>query len=263
MFAQELDALIRHLGASPEPGTDEEKFRQYRGLVNQRLPYPVSQDYLDLESRFLAAWRQQEPIYHLADCQKTAHPSLYLWQGDITRLAVDAIVNAANSAMLGCFEPNHYCIDNQIHTFAGVGLRLACADLKKARGGKPLPVGQALMTSGFNLPAKQVIHTVGPRIHHLPVSPMMQDLLKKAYRACLACADQAGLATIAFCCISTGEFSYPIEEATPIAIETVSAYLAETGSKLKVIFNVWTDSQYQLYHDLLNSKEASHVASTN
>ena len=138
MFAQDLDDLIRHLGASPVPGSDEEKFRQYRGLVNQRLPYPVSQDYLDLESRFLAAWRQQEAIYHLADCQKTAHPSLYLWQGDITRLAVDAIVNAVNSAMLGCFEPNYYCIDNQIHTFAGVGLRLACADLKKARGGKPV-----------------------------------------------------------------------------------------------------------------------------
>jgi O-acetyl-ADP-ribose deacetylase (regulator of RNase III) len=169
--------------------------------------------------------------------------------GDITTLKVDAIVNAANSGMLGCFVPNHACIDNAIHTFAGVQLRLDCAAIME-RQGHPEPTGQAKITSAYNLPSKYILHTVGPII----TGELAQndcELLASCYRSCLELAKQSGVGSIAFCCISTGEFRFPNEEAAQIAVKTVAEYVAGIQSKVKVVFNVFKEKDYDIYRRLL------------
>ena len=176
-------------------------------------------------------------------------PGLYLWQGDITRLAADAVVNAANSGMTGCYVPNHTCIDNCIHTFAGVQLRLACAGQMRAQGQEE-PAGQAKITPGYNLPARYVLHTVGPIVQDT-VTKEDEKTLASCYRSCLALAESCHLKSIAFCCISTGIFHFPNRRAAEIAVSTVKAYLAEHHSGLKVIFNVFKDEDYDIYRELL------------
>mgnify|MGYP004524758729 FL=1 len=176
-------------------------------------------------------------------------PDIYLWQGDITTLKCDAIVNAANNQMLGCFCPNHGCIDNAIHTFAGVQLRLDCAELMKKQGHEE-PTGQAKITPAYNLPCRFVIHTVGPIVYGR-LTDKDCELLRSCYRSCLKVADENSLKSIAFCCISTGEFHFPNERAAEIAIDTVKKYKAETQSEIKVIFNVFKDTDYKIYRELL------------
>lgn len=177
--------------------------------------------------------------------------NIFVWQGDITTLKIDAIVNAANSRFLGCMQANHDCIDNIIHTKAGVQVRLDCAEIIRQQG-RNEGVGKAKKTRGYNLPAKYIIHTVGPQIRRLPVSKMNQDLLAKCYLSCLKLADQHSLNHVAFCCISTGVFAFPQDEAAEIAVRTVESYLKETNSTLKVVFNVFTDKDLQLYKEALN-----------
>ena len=178
-------------------------------------------------------------------------PGLYLWQGDITTLKCDAIVNAANSGMTGCYIPNHRCIDNAIHTFAGVELRLACAELMEQQG-YPEPIGRAKITPAFNLPCKYVLHTVGPIIDGR-VTKADKELLASCYRSCLELAAENGLESVAFCCISTGKFHFPNEQAAQIAVETVKEFLKAQTSVKKVIFNAFKDLDKAIYEKLLGA----------
>lgn len=227
----------------------EDKYELYRGFVNERQPMAIPDDFLEVESAVLTELSERQGHVSLADIEAEGgqvDDQVYLWQGDITRLAVDSIVNAANSHLLGCTLANHNCIDNAIHTKAGVPLRLACYDLMVDQGHKE-PMGKAKITPAFNLPSQYVIHTVGPFIDRKGVTPLKERLLADAYRSCLAIADEAGLSHIAFCCISTGEFHYPNDQAAALASQTVKDYLAETGSQLKVIFNTFKDEDAKLY----------------
>lgn len=178
---------------------------------------------------------------------------LCLWQGDITRLKIDAIVNAANSALLGCFRPGHYCIDNAIHTFAGMQLRLECARIMRAQG-TPEPTGYAKVTSAYNLPSSYIVHTVGPIVNGGRPSECDCELLAQSYRSCLDAARARGCASIALCCISTGVFGFPQKAAARIAIEEVRAWRAEHGKGLDVLFNVFLDSDCEIYEHLLAGK---------
>lgn len=179
-----------------------------------------------------------------------ADPRLILWQGDITVLRADAIVNAANSQMLGCFVPHHFCIDNEIHTMAGVELREKCFAIMQAQGVEE-PAGRAKITPGYNLPAKYVLHTVGPIVNG-PLTKSHRHFLASCYRACLSLAAEYECRTVAFCCISTGVFMFPNQPAAEIAVETVRQYYEKTGSQMKVIFNVFKDEDFLIYHRLLS-----------
>ena len=232
----------------PLPSIEAEQKRLLRGLMNVRSPHPIGQEFLPLQDEYLQEeqrrrgvtdWRTLSPI----------RDGLYLWRGDITTLRCDAIVNAANSALLGCFYPCHGCIDNAIHTFAGVQLRLYLDEQMKEQGHDE-PVGQAKLTPAFNLPCRYVLHTVGPYVGGR-LTEAHRAQLASCYRSCLETAEQHGLENVAFCCISTGEFHFPREEAAQIAIQTVQTY--QKHSAIKVIFNVFQESDERLYQRLLGS----------
>ncbi|WP_449354626.1 protein-ADP-ribose hydrolase [Virgibacillus natechei] len=233
--------------------TAQGKLELFRGLCNVRPPEPVTEQFIAVQDAFLTQWNTERPLTALNDLE-AMKPQIYLWQGDITSLAVDVIVNAANSDFLGCTQANHDCIDNFIHTRAGVQLRLDCDELIKAQGRRE-PMGKAKITNAYNLPADNVIHTVGPYIDERGVSPLKERLLASSYRSCLALADKHQQGMIAFCCISTGEFNFPNERAAEIAIQTVKAYLSDTGSALNVIFNVFKDEDLHIYQTLLGIEE--------
>lgn len=233
--------------------TLEEKMQRFRGLSNVRSPEPVTEEFLKVEDDFLTQWNNERVLTSLNDLE-ASHPQIYLWQGDITSLVVDAIVNAANSNFIGCMYANHNCIDNIIHTRAGIALRLECDALIKSQGRKE-PVGKAKITQAYNLPSNYVIHTVGPFIDQRGVSILKEQLLASSYRSCLVLADKYQLKSIAFCCISTGEFNFPNQRAAEIAIKTVKDYLTDTDSELNVIFNVFKDDDLNIYHSLLGMKE--------
>ncbi|AXI09935.1 protein-ADP-ribose hydrolase [Oceanobacillus sp. 143] len=234
-------------------GTVEEKLVIFRGLCNIRRPEPVTEQFIRVQDAFLTQWNNERPLTSLNDLA-ALQPQLYLWQGDITSLAVDVIVNAANSDFLGCTQANHDCIDNIIHTCAGVELRLDCNAVIKAQGRKE-PIGKAKITKAYNLPSDYIIHTVGPFIDQRGVTPLREQLLASSYRSCLALADEYQQGTIAFCCISTGEFNFPNQRAAEIAIQTVKEYLSKNQSTLNVIFNVFKDEDLQIYQTLLGMKE--------
>lgn len=229
--------------------TFEEKLKLFRGLCNIRNPEPVRIEFIDIQDAFLTEWNHKRKLTSMKDLSEV-QPQLYIWQGDITSLAVDAIVNAANSRLLGCTQANHTCIDNIIHTRAGVQLRLDCHAIIQSQG-RQEPAGKAKITEAYNLPTDYVIHTVGPFIDERGVSPLKADLLASCYRSSLQLADTKKLSSIAFCCIGTGEFNFPNEHAAKIAIQTVQDYLQETNSKLKVIFNVFKNEDLHIYQSLL------------
>lgn len=233
--------------------TIEEKLFLFQGLCNVRKPEPVTEEFIKIQDAFLTEWNNERKLTSLDDLQ-AVQKQLYLWQGDITSLAADVIVNAANSNFLGCTEANHNCIDNIIHTRSGVQLRLDCDALIKEQGRKE-PIGKAQITKAYNLPSKYIIHTVGPFIDKRGVSPLKEHLLASSYRSCLALADEHQQGTIAFCCISTGEFNFPNEQAAEIAIQTVKEYLSRTDSNLNVIFNVFKNEDLQIYQELLGVEE--------
>ncbi len=225
----------------------EEKKNLLRSMLNVRIPRQTPQDFIEIENSFLQEELKNKDIKSLQDLKEVAK-DIYLWQGDIVTLEVDSIVNAANSQMLGCFIPCHACIDNIIHTNAGVELRLACNDFMQKQG-KEEETGKAKITSAYNLPSKFILHTVGPII----MGALTQkdcDLLASCYTSCLELADKERLKSIAFCCISTGEFRFPNEEASKIAVETVRKYKEETKSDIKVVFNVFKDIDYDFYRKL-------------
>ena len=226
------------------PESLEERQQLMRSLLNIRMPMPVTEEFLQAQDAELQA--------QLADkgTVEIDRQGLVEWQGDITRLKVDAIVNAANSQMLGCFVPMHRCIDNAIHSAAGVQLRLTCQEMMQ--GGEE-PTGSARITPGFNLPAKYVLHTVGPIVTTARPLRQQEVQLASCYRSCLEPADKNGLESIAFCCISTGEFRFPNDLACEIAVQTVREYLAshpETNLKT-IVFNTFKDIDHELYRNAL------------
>ena len=230
------------------PDSHSEKQRYLRSLMNVRPPLPVSAEFLSVQDAYLSERLVERGVTRFQDLTPV-QPGLYLWRGDITTLAADTIVNAANSGMLGCFVPCHGCIDNAIHTYAGVQLRLECSGLMKRQGHKEEP-GRAKITKAYNLPCRYVLHTVGPIIHGM-VTRRDRELLASCYRSCLELAAAYGLESIAFCCISTGEFHFPNEAAARIAIRTVEAWQREHPNGLEVIFNVFQDVDYEIYKRLL------------
>lgn len=230
------------------PTSEQEQKMLLRSLFNIRMPLPVTDEFLTIQDTYLQEEVRQKGITSVADLQPL-QDELYLWQGDITTLRCDGIVNAANSQMLGCFCPNHGCIDNAIHTFAGVQLRLACAELMRKQGHEE-GTGKAKITPAYNLPCRYVLHTVGPIIRGR-LTKQDCDLLASCYRSCLELAEQNNLKNIAFCCISTGEFRFPNDKAAEIAIQTVKNYKKETQSKMEVIFNVFKELDYNIYRELL------------
>lgn len=230
------------------PDNEAQLFTIWRGLVNLRLPYPVSDSFLNIQDAYLQEALKQKQVTSIDELQEV-QPQLYLWQGDITTLAVDAITNAANSEFLGCFIPNHHCIDNEIQTKAGVQVRRDCYHIRQQQGRKE-PVGKAKLTPAYNLPAEYIIHTVGP-IANGKVSPVKAQMLANCYQSVLELTDQRKLSSLALCCISTGEFGYPQNEAAQIAVQTVKNYLQVTNSQLKIVFNVFLDSDLAIYQSLL------------
>ena len=228
---------------------DEQKQKDLlRSLMNVRMPVPVSDEYIGIESEYLKEETASKGVTRLADLTPIEE-RIYLWQGDITTLECDAIVNAANSQMLGCFQPLHNCIDNCIHTFAGLRLRNKCAEIMQNQGHEE-PTGQAKITPAYDLPCRYVIHTVGPIVNGW-LTTKHEELLVSSYRSCLELAEENGLKSIAFCCISTGVFGFPQRRAAEIAVNTVREYKANTHSKIEVIFNVFKSEDYDIYRELL------------
>lgn len=220
-----------------------------RALMNVREPGAVSDEFLQLQDEILQEDLNAKGTISIdSDEMIPCDSKIFLWQGDITRLAVDAIVNAANSKMLGCFIPLHNCIDNAIHSAAGIQLRNACDEIMH---GGDVETGDAIITPGFNLPCRFVIHTVGPIINHLGLPNENEcALLKKCYETCLNLAVEKNLETIAFCCISTGVFSFDNQRAAEIAVDTVKKFVVDKN--LTVIFNVFKDEDFVIYHRLLS-----------
>ena len=246
----ELKKENRQYAELPVPLDTAQQKRLLRALFNVRMPIPCDADFLQVQDEYLREETFQKGVTDFATLTPI-RPDIYLWQGDITTLKCDAIVNAANSQMLGCFCPNHGCIDNAIHTYAGVQLRLSCAELM-AKQGHEEPTGQAKITPAFNLPCRYVLHTVGPIVSGR-LTERDCELLRSCYLSCLALADEKQLESIAFCCISTGEFHFPNKEAVEIAIQTVKDYQKETKSGIKVIFDVWKNEDYEIYNRLLGA----------
>ena len=248
-----LDYLIEYLkNEDPQysemqiPSDLQGKRDLFRALRNVRTPKPVSEEFLRLQDEELQAQLQEKGVVDLPDVP------IQIWQGDITRLRVDAIVNAANSQMLGCFHPLHKCIDNAIHSAAGVQLREECHQLMFQQGHEE-PTGQAKITRAYNLPCKYVIHTVGPIIPNGIPTEFQKEQLASCYRSIMACADENRLESIAFCCISTGEFRFPNQMAAEIAMRTIKNYLTEHSncSVKQVVFNVFKDVDKGIYQQIL------------
>ncbi len=254
-----LDYLIYHLaeespnhakflkGQNLDQISFADKKRIFRSIMNVREAMPLDEELLQIQDDYLQEELENKKITRLTDLTSVSD-DIYLWQGDITTLEVDAIVNAANSQMLGCFIPCHACIDNAIHSSAGFQLRLACDDIMKKQG-ELEETGKAKITKAYNLPSKYILHTVGPIIS----SWLLQedcDLLASCYQSCLKLAESNKLKSLAFCCISTGEYRFPNDAAAEIAVKTVRSYKKRTGSKMKIIFNVFKDLDYELYNKL-------------
>ena len=249
-----------------ETGEDYDEKRKYlRSLMNIRMPGAMDEDVVRVQDEFLAEEAKEKGIVELKDIPAAAeqygssHPyadKISIWQGDITRLHVGAIVNAANSRMLGCFVPCHGCIDNAIHSAAGIELREACShymNRKRMQYGRRYeePTGQAVLTEAYNLPAEYVIHTVGPIVGRYLDQKLKNDL-KNCYLNVLKCCVEHKIRSVAFCCISTGEFHFPNDEAAKIAVETVTEFLKEhSGEFDRVIFNVFKDIDKELYENEL------------
>lgn len=234
------------------PPREEEQEKLLRSLMNVRPPQPAGQEFLDIQDAYLTVEREKRGIVDVFELREVKPGSrMALWQGDITCLRVDAIVNAANSSLLGCFQPLHACIDNIIHSRAGIELRLECNEIMKAQGHEESP-GNAKLSSAYNLPCRYVIHTVGPVVLGNLTG---QDcrLLAECYRSCLELAVQNKIKTIAFCCISTGVFRFPQNRAAEIAVQTVSDFLKEDQTLDKVVFDVFTERDRELYERILAS----------
>lgn len=230
------------------PANADAQRRLLRSLMNVRMAAPVDDGFLQIQDAYLQEENRKKGFVTLADMEELQE-DLYLWRGDITRLAVGAIVNAANSGMTGCYQPCHNCIDNCIHTYAGMQLRSFCNEMMEEQGYAE-PTGQAKITPAYNLPCQYVIHTVGPIVQG-KLTQKDQDLLCSCYHSCLDLAEEKGIESIAFCCISTGVFCFLNARAAEIAVETVKEHKAQTGSDIKLVFNVLKEEDEGIYRRLL------------
>ena len=252
---QLLESLVGALCAErdaepPRTQDDSELWAAFRALVNTRPPWPADEALLAEQDELLQGLIAEAGIHGVDEAVPSpADERMRLWRGDITTLAAGAIVNAANSQMLGCWVPRHFCIDNAIHTYAGVQLRAECASIMGAQG-REEPTGLAKATGAYNLPSKRVIHTVGPIADGHPTD-LHREQLASCYTSCLDLAASEGLRSVAFCCISTGVFGFPQQEAAQIAVKTVRTWLDRTGSDLTVVFNVFGEEDEQIYQNLL------------
>ncbi len=248
----ELEWLIEYLlRETPQHRPQAERYRGdrfglFRALVNVRPPQPASPDFLSRQDALLQTLLAQKGITD-ADALAFDSDGIGVWRGDITTLRCDAIVNAANSALLGCFCPNHGCIDNAIHTFSGVQLRAECARVMRGRAEPP---GRARMTLAYNLPSQRVLHTVGPIVTG-DLTDADCEALASCYRSCLDFADQRALRSVAFCCVSTGEYHFPNAEAARIAVSAVRKHPAVQERRIKVIFNVFKELDETIYTRIL------------
>ena len=243
----EMPQYRREAGRVPRNAEDQRYL--LRCLMNVREPGAVSERFLNAQDELLSAEREEKGVVHISGLPPVpGDERLVLWQGDITRLDADAIVNAANAALLGCFRPGHNCSDNVIHSAAGLQLREECAAIMRAQGHEEA-TGQAKLTGGYNLPAGHVLHTVGPIIDG-PLTDRDRELLASCYRSCLKLAEENGLKSVAFCCISTGVFRFPKDEAARIAVSTVREYLKHSRIE-KVVFCVHGDENLRIYQKLL------------
>lgn len=236
------------------PSAKTEQEILLRSLMNIRPPKPVSAEFLKIQDEYLKQRNSERGITDVEILQPVASdPRLFVWQGDITTLKCDAIVNACNSQMLGCFAPMHLCIDNAIHTYAGVQLRLKMNEIMTAQGYEE-ETGRAKITSGFNLPAKYVLHTVGPIVYG-KVTKKDEFFLARCYKECLKLASENDVHSIAFCCLSTGVFCFPKQRAAEIAVQTVKNFLSENPASpvKKVVFNVFKSDDLKIYKNLLYS----------
>lgn len=234
------------------PEDHEEQRRILRGLVNIRTPKEIGKEFLSVQDQYLKLETEKKGIVDI-DSLQPVEKGIYLWQGDITTLRCDAIVNAANSGLTGCYVPNHRCIDNCIHFYSGIQLRYECAQIMREQGYKE-PTGQAKITLAFNLPCKYILHTVGPIVSG-EVTGREREQLAGCYRSCLELAEKRRVESIAFCCISTGEFRFPNDEAARIAVQAVKGHLKSGGSVKKVIFNVFKDTDKEIYGKLLRQSK--------
>ncbi len=252
-----IELLLAERGEAAEGVPDDADGRRLllRGLLNVRPPEPASAELLALQDAYLQERNRERGVVTVAETPvpDPAEPWLHLWQGDICRLGTDAVVNAANSALLGCFMPNHACIDNCIHTFAGIQLRLACDELMSSQDG-PEPTGRARVTPAFNLPSRHVIHTVGPVVAGRQPTGQDRELLASCYTSCLDAALAAGCRSIAFCCISTGVFGYPNREAAEVAVDAVRAWKSVYSEPMEVVFDVFLDVDLEIYRQLLAAR---------
>ncbi|MCD7748344.1 MAG: protein-ADP-ribose hydrolase [Firmicutes bacterium] len=232
------------------PDNAEEQKRLLRSLMNIRSPRPIGKEFLKVQDEYLSEEVKEKGITDIdALPVSPVNNRIVLWRGDITTLKVDAIVNAANSALLGCFVPCHSCVDNVIHSASGIQLRLACDALMTAQGYDE-PTGRAKITPAFNLPCNYVLHTVGPIVSGFLTKKHCEQL-ENCYKSCLELADDNGIKSIAFCCISTGEFHFPQEKAAEIAVKTVTDFLLTNKNIEKVVFNVFKREDYDIYKGLL------------
>ena len=272
--SQRLDYLVEAFKADsgtyravPTPPDEAGKRQLLRSLMNVRMPRRLPDQVLRVQDEYLsrrAAEKRPVSVWEIPTVAEAygsragQAEKLSLWQGDITRLAADAIVNAANSQMLGCFVPMHTCIDNCIHTYAGVQLRLACSrqmeQLRASRGRDyEQPTAVPMLTDGYNLPAGKVIHVVGPIVSGR-LTPALERDLADCYTNVLDMCAENGLRSVAFCCISTGVFRFPPERAAQIAVRTVQQWLSEHGEAMdRVVFNVFTDKDRELYEQIFRS----------
>lgn len=255
---ERIDFLIRYLlneseeyGEITVPADQADRRRLLRALMNVRPPRPASGEFLRVQDEYLKERLTERGGMTTLRDLSPAEPGIYLWQGDITTLAVDAIVNAANSQLLGCFSPCHSCIDNAIHTYAGVQLRLECARIMAEQKTEE-PAGRAKITSAYNLPSDYVLHTVGPIVYG-SVTQRNRTELAGCYRSCLDLAAANGLSSVAFCCISTGEFHFPNKAAAIIAVQTVREWQQEHSDTVSVIFNVFKEIDYDIYRKIFDT----------
>ena len=251
-----LESLVSSLcderNAEPPLSQDVESlWTAFRALVNTRPPWPCDESFLAMQDELLAGLIDEAGIHAVDEADPSPIDSrLRLWRGDITTFQADAIVNAANSQMLGCWAPGHHCIDNAIHTYAGVQLRAECARIMEAQGHEE-PTGKAKITAAYNLPSKHVIHTVGPIANGRPTE-LHRKQLASCYTSCLDLARVEELQSIAFCCISTGVFGFPQQEAATIAVNTVRAWLDANEKDIAIVFNVFSEADEHIYRHLLD-----------
>ncbi len=258
-----IDYLLKEQGRFKEivyPDDEASRKRLLRSLMNIRMPSEADEDFLHIQDEFLKIETMKKGITDIDDL-RPVKDNMYLWKGDITTIRCDAIVNAANSAMLGCFVPGHNCIDNCIHTFAGVQLRYECylkmEELRRRYGvNYEQPTAVPLMTDAYDLPSRKVIHVVGPIVNG-KLTAAHEELLSACYSSCLELASENDLKSVAFCCISTGVFMFPQKRAAQIAVQTVKEYLNHNENKIKVVFNVFNDTDLMIYKELLSDRQVS------